>query len=537
MRHTAHLDTFARDGLPPPEQWPELIFDLPELRYPERLNCSSALVDRMVEAGLAARPAIRGQHRALTHGQLHDEVNQVARVLTEDLALVPGNRVLLRSPNTPTLAVCWLAVVKAGCVAVPTMPLLRAKELAEIIHKARPAAALCDRALDSELSLAQQAAPALEHVVYLNDGGTDDLEARMRTQPTTFPAVDTAADDVALILFTSGTTGKPKATLHFHRDILAVCDCFPRSTLGSRADDIFAGTASLAFAYGIGGLLLFPLRVGASVVLRPQPSPEALLQTIQNERVTVTITVPTFYRQMAGLAGAYDLSSLRHCVSAGESLPQATRTLWRDATGIEIIDGIGSTEMLHIFISASGSDVRPGATGKAIPGYRACVLDEAGNPAPPGQVGRLAVKGPTGCRYLADERQLTYVERGWNVTGDAYLMDTDGYFWYQARTDDLIICAGNKIAGPEVEGVLLQHPAVAECAVVGVPDAERGHIAKAFVVLKPGHNASPGLAAALQDFVKQTLAPFKYPRAVEFLDSLPRTETGKLQRFKLRQQE
>jgi 2-aminobenzoate-CoA ligase len=359
----------------------------------------------------------------------------------------------------------------------------------------------------------------------------------MAAKPTNFNNVETAADDVALIAFTSGTTGKPKGTMHFHRDVLAICDCFPKHTAHMTKDDVCIGTPPLAFTFGLGGILLFPLRFGASTVLMERLTPDTMLQAIQDYRATITWTAPTFYRQMAPLAQKYDLSSLKKCVSAGEALPTSTRTMWRDATGIEMIDGIGATEILHIFISAADGDVRPGATGKPVPGYQACVVDDDGNPCPPGVVGRLAVKGPTGCRYLADDRQKTYVQNGWNVTGDAYMMDNDGYFWYQARTDDIIITAGYNVAGPEVEDALLQHPAVAECAVVGAPDEDRGHIIKAFIVLRPGHTGDTNMVKTLQEFVKLTIAPYKYPRAIEFCEALPRTETGKLQRFRLRQQE
>jgi 2-aminobenzoate-CoA ligase len=534
MPYTAHLDTFARDSLPPREEWPKLNFDLPELQYPSRLNCAVELLDKMVAGGHGERIALRTPDEACTYGQLMARANRIAHVLCEDLKLVPGNRVLLRGPNNPMMAACWFAVIKAGCIAVATMPLLRAKELKPIIAKARIATALCDVRLMEEVQRVRQDCPGLDQVVAFNDGGPGSLEALLENKPDEFANVDTALNDVALIAFTSGTTGQPKGTMHFHRDVMAMCDCFPRSILKLDADDIFCGTPPIAFTFGLGGMLCFPLRFGASVVLVEKLLPDTLLKTIQNFKATVCFTAPTFWRQMAGLAKNYDLSSLKQCVSAGEALPDATRQLWKGATGIEIIDGIGATEMIHIFISHTPESVRRGATGYAIPGYRARVVDEAGKPVPPGTVGRLAVQGPTGCRYLADERQKQYVQDGWNLTGDAYKMDADGYFFYQARTDDMIISAGYNIAGPEVEDALLQHPAVAECGVVGVPDAERGQIVKAFVILRPGHAASAALVKELQDFVKHAVAPYKYPRAVEFVDSLPRTETGKLQRFKLR---
>jgi 2-aminobenzoate-CoA ligase len=547
MTYTAHLDTFARDHLPPRDQWPELVFDLPELRYPERVNCAVELVDRHVAAGKGGRPAIiGGDGTTWTYADLLERINQIVHVLRDDLALVPGNRVLIRGANSPMFAACWLAVVKAGLIAVGTMPMLRAKELTDIATKAEAQAALCDARLIDELRAARPACPTLARVVTFYgavDGLGAPLEARMRDKPTDCTAAATAAEDTCLIAFTSGTTGKPKGTMHFHRDILAACDCFPPHILKATADDRFIGSPPLAFTFGLGGHLLFPLRVGASTVQIEKTGPDALPIAIERHRATVLVTAPTSYRaiamaaQSAATTGAPtpDLSSLRKCLAAGEALPAATRKLWKDTTGIEIIDGIGSTEMFHIFISHTEADARPGATGKPVPGYRATIMDDAGQPLPPGKVGRLAVKGPTGCRYLADERQKTYVQNAWNYTGDAYLRDEDGYYVYQARTDDMIVSAGYNIAGPEVESALLLHPAVAECGVVGLPDEARGQIVSAFVVLKPGHASDAAMTRALQDFVKQTIAPYKYPRAIRYLDALPRTETGKLQRFRLKQ--
>ncbi|MFC3106806.1 AMP-binding protein [Undibacterium arcticum] len=534
MIATAYVDTFASDNLPPHEQWPQFLFDFPELQYPDRLNCVTELLDNMVRAGHADSPAIYGYQGTWTYAELLDKVDRIAHVLREELKLVPGNRVLLRGANNPMMAACFLAVVKSGCIAVPTMPLLRAKELTVIIDKAQVSAALCAADLKTEMEFARSQSATLEGVLYFNDAAPDALEQLMATKPAAFEAVDTSADDVCIIGFTSGTTGMPKGTMHFHRDVMAICDCFPRSILQSNADDIFIGTPPLAFTFGLGGMLLFPLRVGAATVLLEKLTPESLLQAVQDFRATICFTAPTFYRQMAPLTSKYDLSSLQKTVSAGEALPAATRESWRQATGLAMIDGIGATEMLHIFISAAGNDIRSGATGKPIPGYQACVLDEDGNQVPPGVVGRLAVKGPTGCRYLADARQKDYVCNGWNVTGDAYEMDADGYFWYSARTDDMIISAGYNIAGPEVEDALLKHPAVAECGVVGYPDEERGQVVKAYVVLKQGVEQTAAMIKELQDFVKQSIAPYKYPRSIEFRTSLPRTEAGKLQRYKLR---
>jgi 2-aminobenzoate-CoA ligase len=542
---SAHVDRFAADNLPPRELWPVMDYaTVPELAaYPARMNAGAMLLDDMVASGHGARICLHFNRRKLTYAALLDMANRAARVLTEEYGLKPGNRVLLRAPNNPMLVACWLAVLKAGGICVTTMPLLRARELTTLIDKAEIALALCDVRLADELEAAQKRAPRLARIGYFTATGeagdaAADLDARMARARPGFANVATAADDVALIAFTSGTTGTPKGTMHCHRDVLAICDCFPRSTFGARADDIVCGTPPLAFTFGLGALTLFPMRFGAATVLVEQFTPETILQTIQDYRVTACYTAPTGYRTMADMVGRFDLTSLRKCVSAGEHLPKPTAELWHGATGIKIIDGLGATELLHIFISASGDGVRMGATGRAIPGYQAMIVDPAGNPLPDGELGRLAVRGPTGCRYLADpERQRAYVQNGWNLTGDVYRRDQDGYFWYQARSDDMIISAGYNIAGPEIESVLLDHPKVKECAVVAAPDAQRGHIVKAFVVLRDPEEAAPATVKLLQDFVKAEIAPYKYPRAVEFVSALPRTETGKLQRFRLREQE
>jgi 2-aminobenzoate-CoA ligase len=529
---SAHLDTFCRDNLPPPEQWPELIFTLPELAYPDRLNCAQELLDTTIKRHGADRPCLLCAAGDWTYGELLTAANRVAHVLTEDLGVLPGNRVLLRGPNNPWLAACWAGVIKAGAVAVTTMPLLRAGELAAIAAIARPTLALCDHRFTWDLDSAE--IPGLPIARY-GSGRPDDLTALAAAKPDGFTAVETAADDVALIAFTSGTTGRPKATMHFHRDVLAIADTFSARVLQPGPDDVFTGTPPLAFTYGLGGGLVFPLRAGAATLLLEKASPDDLAGQIAARDVTVCFTAPTGYRAMLASGHAARLRGLRLAVSAGEHLPASTWHAFYEATGVRIIDGIGSTEMLHVFISAAGDDIVPGATGKAVPGYLAAVLDEAGRPVPDGTIGRLAVKGPTGCRYLADDRQRGYVAGGWNITGDSYLRDAGGYFWYQARSDDIIISAGYNIAGPEVEEALLLHPDVAECGVVGVPDEARGQIVKAYVVLRTGVAATGSTAADLQDFVKQQIAPYKYPRAVEFVAALPRTNTGKLQRFRLRE--
>jgi 2-aminobenzoate-CoA ligase len=528
---SAHLDTFAQQHLPPAEQQPDFLFTLPALQFPEQLNCATELLDRHIAEGRGDRLCIQAPGARWTYADLQSHANRIANVLVHDLGLIPGNRVLLRAPNNPLMAACWFAVMKAGGIAVATMPMLRAKDLVPVIQKAEVTHALCDASLADELTQAQALCPTLQQLLFFN-GGT--LDAAMAQQPDTFINVNASATDTCLIAFTSGTTGVPKGTMHFHRDVMAACACWPAHVLRPNEDDVFVGSPPLAFTFGLGGLLLFPMSVGASTVLIEKASPEHLVAAVQTFSATILFTAPTSYRVMAAHGEALRGSSLRQCVSAGEALPAATRSLWKQATGIELIDGIGATEMLHIFISADERDARPGATGKVVPGYEAKVVDDAGRTVPTGTVGKLAVRGPTGCRYLADERQRSYVKDGWNLTGDAYLMDADGYFFYQSRTDDMIVSSGYNIAAPEVEAALLLHPEVLECAVIGVPDEERGQIVKAFVVLRANALPSDEKIKALQDFVKQTVAPYKYPRAIEFRSELPKTETGKLQRYKLK---
>jgi 2-aminobenzoate-CoA ligase len=534
MIPSAHLDMFARDNLPPQEQWPDFVFSLPELKYPDRMNCAVELIDRWIESGEGERPCLISPAQTLTYSQLGEQVNRMANVLTRDLGIVPGNRVLLRGPNSPMMVAAYFAVIKAGAVVVATMPLLRAKEIAYPLNKAKIALALCDAHLADEMEKARALAPGLQRVVYW---GTPEAELnKLMGNPGyhTLRPCDTANDDVCLIAFTSGTTGEPKGTMHFHRDILATCDTYGRHVLCAQPSDRFIGSPPLAFTFGLGGLVLFPLHTGASTILLEKAGPDELLTGIDQFRASVVFTAPTAYRAMLGKLAEHNVSSMRKCVSAGEPLPKATFDAWLAATDIKILDGIGATEMLHIFIGSPEDEIRPGATGKPVPGYEARVIDDDGAPVPPNSLGRLAVRGPTGCRYLADRRQSQYVQNGWNVTGDTYLQDGDGYFWYQARSDDMIVSAGYNIAGPEVEAVLLAHPAVAECGVVAAPHEERGQIVKAYIVLRPGYAGDSSLTKLLQDHVKATIAPYKYPRAIDYVASLPRTQTGKLQRFELR---
>lgn len=538
---SAHVDSFCADHLPPAELWPVRDWTgIPELEYPARLNCGATLLENAIGAGHGDRVAIRWPEGAWTYSQLRETVARIAHVLVDDLGLVAGNRVLLRGANTPMLAACWFAVIEAGGVVVCTMALLREREIQSIADKAEIRLALSDARVaadcDSAFASRRDGTPrAGSRVVRFGDGG-QELETRMREKSSTFASCDTAAEDIAIIAFTSGTTGQGKGTMHAHRDILAITDCFPRYVLKPTADDCFCGSPPLGFTYSLGGLLLFPIRFGASTLLLEQASPPHLAKAIAEHRPTICFTAPTAYRAMCGLLGEHDVSSLRACVSAGETLPVAVFDAWQRATGIRIIDGIGATEMLHIFISASGEEIRAGSTGRVVPGYEARIVDTEMRPVADGTAGRLAVRGPTGCRYLDNlERQREYVRHGWNLTGDSYVRDADGYFWYQARTDDIIVSSGYNIAGPEVENVLLEHAEVAECAVIGMPHEERGQLVTAFVVLRAGTNGSPEMVQELQEFVKARIAPYKYPRAVEFVTALPRTTTGKLQRFRLRE--
>jgi 2-aminobenzoate-CoA ligase len=526
---SAHVDTFCRDNLPPAGQWPDLDLGFPGLDYPERLNAADELLDATMAARGAGRRCVLSPEETWSYGDLAAKARQVARVLTEDLGLVPGNRVLLRGPNNPWLVACWFGVLKAGGVAVTTMPMLRTAELTTIRDIAEVDLAFCDHRFTSEL-----AAVSGIRIVTYGGPGRDDLSTLADRKPAEFTSVATSADDVAMIAFTSGTTGRPKATMHFHRDLLAVADTFSAHVLKPEPDDLFTGTPPLAFTFGLGALVLFPFRVGAATLLLEKATPAELADHIAARGVTIVSTAPTAYRAMLAAGKADQLRGLRRPVSAGEHLAASTWQAFYEATGVKIIDGIGSTEMLHIFIGSADDEIRPGSTGREVPGYRGVILDADGKQVPDGEPGRLAVKGPTGCRYLSDPRQRAYVQDGWNITGDTYIRDADGYFWYQARSDDMIISGGYNIAGPEIEEVLLGHPDVAECGVVGVADEARGQIVKAFVVLRAGSPGDAAKARELQDLVKAQIAPYKYPRSVEFVDTLPRTNTGKLQRFRLR---
>ncbi len=525
---SAHVDTFTRDNLPPADAWPPLVFDPAVFGssqpYPDRLNAAVELLDQTIGTHGADRRALVFPGGSWTYGELRDNVGRLANLLTGEFGIVPGNRVLLRMPNNQWLVAAWLAVLKTGAVAVTSMPALRAAELRTVHEIAHVTASLVDHRFLADWTDAGIGPGAVV-------GGDNDVVSRLDGYPAEFAAVDTAADDVAMLAFTSGTTGRPKATMHFHRDLLATCDTFSRHVLRPTPDDLFVGSPPIGFTFGLGGLVLFPMRAGAASLLVERPTPDALVAAIAEHGATVLFTAPTAYRAMLAVPDA-NFASLRRCVSAGEPLSRATWQTFFDRTGCRIIDGIGSTEMLHIFVSSADDDIRPGATGRPVLGYQACILDDDGHEVPDGTLGRLAVRGPTGCRYLNDRRQSTYVQHGWNLTGDTYLRDADGYFWYQARNDDMIISAGFNIAGPEVEAALLTHPDVMECAVVGAPDEERTMIVHAFVVVRPGATID---AAALQEHCRRTIAPYKMPRIVEFIDALPRTTTGKVQRYRLRE--
>jgi 2-aminobenzoate-CoA ligase len=532
---TAHTDTFARDNLPPPEQWPDLTLDC--FDYPEELNAAVELTDRMVERGFGDQVALIGNGRRRTYKELSDWTNRIAHALVEDYGVKPGNRVLVRSANNPAMVACWLAATKAGAVVVNTMPMLRAGELAKIVDKAEITLALCDTRLMDELVACAKNNQFLKKVIGFDGTANHDAEIDRiaLSKPVRFEAVRTGRDDVALLGFTSGTTGEPKATMHFHRDLLIIADGYAREVLQVKPDDIFVGSPPLAFTFGLGGLAIFPLRFGATATLLENASPANMIEIIETYKATIAFTAPTAYRVMlSAMDQGADLSSLRIAVSAGETLPAPVFNDWTQKAGKLILDGIGSTELLHIFITNRVGDAAPACTGRPVTGYEAKVVDEAMNEKPRGEIGRLAVRGPTGCRYLADERQKTYVREGWNLTGDAFWQDDNGYFHFAARTDDMIISAGYNIAGPEVEAALLSHPDVKECAVIGIPDDERGQVVQAHVVLKDGVVDDADTARRLQNHVKASIAPYKYPRSVKFIDALPKTPTGKIQRFRLR---
>ena len=533
---SGHVDTFSRDNLPPPDQWP----DLPQqgFDYPDYLNCAVELTDRLVEKGYGDRTALIGNGRRRTYKELSDWTNRLARALVENYGVKPGNRILIRSPNNPAMVACWLAATKAGAVVVNTMPMLRAGELAKIVDKAKIALALCDTRIKDELVACAKDSHFLKQVVGFDGTANHDaeLDRAALDKPVTFEAVKTGRDDVALLGFTSGTTGVPKATMHFHRDILIIADAYAREVLNVTPDDVFVGSPPLAFTFGLGGLAVFPLRFGAAATLLESATPPNMVEIIETYKATISFTAPTAYRaMMKAMDEGADLSSLRIAVSAGETLPAPVYEEWIAKTGKPILDGIGATEMLHIFISNRLDDRAPGVTGRPVTGYEAKIVDGDMKELPRGTIGRLAVRGPTGCRYLADERQKDYVRDGWNLTGDSFVQDENGRFRFAARSDDMILSAGYNIAGPEVEAALLAHEFVAECAVIGAPDEERGQVVEAYVVLVAGAAADGNTIRALQDHVKATIAPYKYPRSVKFVTALPKTQTGKIQRFRLRE--
>jgi 2-aminobenzoate-CoA ligase len=532
---TAHVDTFARDNLPPFDEWPELLLD--GFDYPEHLNAAVELTDRLVQQGFGDHTALIGNGRRRTYKELSDWTNRLAHALTEDYGVRPGNRVLIRSANNPAMVACWLAATKAGAVVVNTMPMLRAGELTQIVDKAEVAIALCDTRLMDELVACAKESRFLTKVIGFDGTANHDaeLDRVALNKSVTYDAVRTARDDVALFGFTSGTTGEPKATMHFHRDLLIIADGYAKDVLAVTPDDVFVGSPPLAFTFGLGGLAVFPLRFGAAATLLESATPPNMVDIIQTFKATVCFTAPTAYRAMlAAMDEGADLSSLRAAVSAGETLPAPVYEAWMAKTGKPMLDGIGTTELLHIFISNRFGDSRPACTGMPVRGYQAKVVDGDMHEVPRNTIGRLAVRGPTGCRYLADDRQRSYVRDGWNLTGDSFVQDDDGYFHFAARSDDMIISGGYNIAGPEVEAALLAHPDVAECAVVGAPDDARGQIVQAHVVLAGGVDASATMVATLQEHVKAAIAPYKYPRSIVFTDALPKTQTGKVQRFRLR---
>lgn len=538
QKKTALIDTFVIENLPLEKDQPEFIFDDTRLKFPEHLNCAYELLDKKIEQGLGDKIAFYTPNAQWSYRTLYEKANQIAHVITDDLGIVPGNRILLRSPNNIMMVACWLGVLKAGAVAVSTMPLLRAKELVPVIEKGNISLALCDQRVAEEMESAKNKTLQMIRICYFDGSGKEnagsELEDLMKSKSTVFENVNTYSHDPALIAFTSGTTGIPKGTIHYHRDVMAMCICFSDTVLNPSQNDIFIGSPPIAFTFGLGVLVTFPMHAGASCVLLEQAGPDQLIKQIEKFKATICCTAPTAYKAMLNDMTNVDLTCLKKCVSAGENLPLPVFTAWEKATGIKIINGIGATEMIHIFISAAGDDIKPGATGKPIYGYQACIVDVKMNVQPPDEKGMLAVKGPTGCRYLADPRQKQYVKNGWNITGDVFKMDKEGYFFFQARGDDMIVSSGYNIGGPEVESTLMEHEAVDECAVVAWPDTERGSVVKAYIVPSEAVTPSDALVKDLQNFVKKHAAPYKYPRIIEFVKALPKTETGKIQRFKLR---
>jgi len=528
MKH--YTDNFAHDNLPSIDLQPDYLCDLPQFQHPEMLNCVERLLDNHIKKGNGDAVCIRTFEESWTYNNLFEKANQIAHVFIDDLGLVSGNRVLLRSANNPMMVACWFAVLKAGGIVVSTMPLLRSKELTTIIDCAEISIAISDSDLADEMN--QVESKFLKITSFFRNG---DLDKLTQYKPKNFENYHSKADSVCLIGFTSGTTGLPKMTAHYHKDILNICEAFPVYSLQPTKDDIFIGSPPLGFTFGLGGLVLFPMYFGASTFLIEKPSPDLLLKAIQEYKVTICFTAPTAWRVLTTKLNEFNVSSLRKCVSAGETLPLQVWHDWYDATGLKIIDGIGSTEILHIFISSNEENMIPGATGLPILGYEAKIIDENGNELPINESGKLAIKGITGCKYLnREEKQKEYVQNGWNITGDIFKKDDNGYYWFVARGDDMIISSGYNIAAIEVESVLLTHEDILECAVVGLPDEERGMLVCAHIVLKDNNKASVEFKKTIQQWFKQVAAPYKYPRVINFIESLPKTETGKIQRFKLK---
>jgi benzoate-CoA ligase len=512
----------------------------PEIVIPDRFNATAYFVDRIVEEGHGARTAILCGDQAISYQEVLAEVNRAGNALLE-LGVEIENRVALLLLDCPEFAYAFFGAIKIGAVPVPINTLLKPQDYGYLLRDSRARALIVSAEL---LSSVESILPTLErmrHVVVVGEAARYASFAQLlQRQAADLEAADTCKDDVAFWLYTSGTTGMSRAAVHLQHDMVYCSRLYADSILNIGPEDRTFSIAKLYFAYGLGNALYCPFAVGASTVFFPgRPMPEAVFTTVKRYRPTLFFGVPTAYAAMLHAAeqGAEaDFSSVRLCVSAGEPLPAGLYRRWLDRFGVEILDGIGSTEVLHIFLSNRPGSVRPGSSGLPVPGYEAQIVDDDGATVGPGEIGNLMVRGDSTCAYYWNKHDASrrQIAGEWIRTGDKYHTDEDGYFWYDGRSDDMLKAGGIWVSPTEVEGVIVEHPAVLECAVVGAEDEERLVKPKAYVVLKDGAQAADGLVLEIQELVKGRLAPYKYPRWIEFVDDLPKTATGKIQRYKLR---